>query len=170
MLKKIEKAIIDFETFLAGTGILLITAIIFVNVVLRYIFKTGMIWVEEFTRYMMIWVVFVASGLAVRRNLHVSMDALFNYLPDSIKRYMSIFIYIVSGLLSLGLTIVGTQYALSLGRTDQVAVALDWFPLWILAICVPIGGIFMVIFYWQLAWRNIINKDMILSLEEGDEE
>jgi len=43
--------------------------LVFVNVVSRYVFNYSIIWVEELTRYMMVWVGFIGlrPGAAVRR-------------------------------------------------------------------------------------------------------
>lgn len=169
MLKKMDRAITNFEIYLAGTGMLVITAVIFVNVVLRYVFHYGIVWVEEFTRYIMIWVAFVGSGLAVRRNAHVSMDAVFNKLSEAVKRWVCIIIYTISGFVCMGLTVFGVQLTMSFARSNQVSVALDWFPLWIVGVCVPLGALLMTVFYWRLAWRNITSKSCVMVLEEGDE-
>ena len=101
--------------------------------------------------------------------MHVTMDAVFNRLPEGLKRWMCIVIYAVSGAVCAGLTVWGLQLVLSFAETHQVAVALDWFPLWIMGACVPLGGFFMTLFYWTLAWRNITSKSCVMALEEGDE-
>lgn len=168
MLQKIEKFINDLALNLSAIGIIAIIAIIFVNVILRYLFNSGLVWVEEFSRYIIIWVAFIGSSLAVKDNKHVSMDAVFNILPASKKRIACIFIFAVSGIVTTGMLALGIMHAFSFVKTQQVSIALDWFPMWLVVICVPIGGLFMTIFYFHLVQKNIFGKSYVQNLEVGE--
>lgn len=170
MLQKIEKAITDLASTLSAVGVIIITSIIFLNVIMRHFFNNSMVWVEEFTRYIMMWVAFIGASLAVKNNMHVSMDALFNVFSDRVKRVVCIFIYSIAGLTTLGLIFLGIGYASSLVKTHQVSIALDWFPMWIVYVCVPIGCLFMTLLYWHLVFKNISGKKYAQSLEVGEKE
>ena len=50
--------------------------LVFANVVSRYVFNYSFIWVEELSRYMMIWVGFLGAGLVLRVGAHIAVDVL----------------------------------------------------------------------------------------------
>ena len=48
--------------------------LVFANVVSRYVLNYSLIWVEELTRYLMVWVGFLGAGL-LRLGAHIAVDA-----------------------------------------------------------------------------------------------
>ncbi len=56
--------------------------LVFVNVVGRYAFGTSFAWAEEVSRYMMIWLAFLAAGLALREGAHIAVETLPDALPE----------------------------------------------------------------------------------------
>jgi len=54
---------------------------VFSNVVLRYGFDTGLVFSEEASRYLFVWMIFVGAVVAMREHLHIGMDGLVRRLP-----------------------------------------------------------------------------------------
>ena len=46
-------------------------ALVFTNVVTRYVFGFSVTWAEEFSQYLMVWIAFVGAGLAWRQSLRL---------------------------------------------------------------------------------------------------
>jgi TRAP-type C4-dicarboxylate transport system permease small subunit len=57
----------------------------FLQVVLRYGFASSLPWVGEATRYAFIWVVFLASVIAIRRGQHIAITVLEEIAPRSVR-------------------------------------------------------------------------------------
>lgn len=51
-------------------------AMVFVNVVLRYGFNTGINFSEEMSRYFFVWLVFVGAVITFREHAHIGVEAL----------------------------------------------------------------------------------------------
>ena len=68
-----------------------LTADVVMNVVLRYLLRTSMVWVEELSIYLMIWSSFLATAVAFREGAHVAFTMLRNKLPWPIRRYVILF-------------------------------------------------------------------------------
>ena len=66
-------------------------ALVFLNVVTRYLFNNSIIWVEELTQYEMIWVAYLGAGLALREGRHVAVDTL-RYLRTLLALAMALFL------------------------------------------------------------------------------
>ena len=64
----------------------IMVAIVGMNVVLRYVFRTGVIWSEEFVRYAYVWVIFLGSVTAVRDNGHINFDLIVSRLSRKTAR------------------------------------------------------------------------------------
>ena len=60
--------------------------LVFTNVVSRYLFNYSIIWVEELTRDMMVWVGFIGSGLVLRYGAHIAVEVFQDLLPTPAAR------------------------------------------------------------------------------------
>jgi TRAP-type C4-dicarboxylate transport system permease small subunit len=56
----------------------LIIFLTFVQVLLRYVFSNPVAWIEEMSRYLFVWIVFLGAALAFRRGEHIQVDILKN--------------------------------------------------------------------------------------------
>jgi TRAP-type C4-dicarboxylate transport system permease small subunit len=75
----------------AGEGTCLVavavmTTLTLTQVFLRYIFRSPLVWVEEATVFLMIWMTFVGAGVAVRRGSHIAMTLLLEHFPTWLSR------------------------------------------------------------------------------------
>ena len=59
------------EKFFLGGCMLFTTLLLFVNVMLRYFFHSGIFWVEETLRYLMVWIIFIGIVSCVRDDSHI---------------------------------------------------------------------------------------------------
>lgn len=60
--------------------------LVFGNVVLRYVFNSGITVSEEMSRWMFVWLTFIGAVIAVHRHAHLGTDALVGRLPAGGKR------------------------------------------------------------------------------------
>jgi len=68
------------EAFLAVCMVSMVV-MVFGNVVLRYIFNSGITVSEEMSRYVFVWLVFVGAVVAMRENAHLGVDTVVALLP-----------------------------------------------------------------------------------------
>lgn len=78
------------------TGILtgLMVLFVFLNVVLRTCFNSGLTWSEELSRYLFVFVTYVGAISAMRVNGHLGVDTLISRVPRPLQMVM----YVVSQL------------------------------------------------------------------------
>ncbi len=75
----------------AGAAVLFVlTIMVFLNVVLRYCFSSGIMVTEELGRYFLVWLVFAGAILAAGTDSHVRVDLFLNKLPRLPKAYVEI--------------------------------------------------------------------------------
>ena len=60
--------------------------LVFGNVVLRYVFNSGITVSEELSRWLMVWLTFLGAIVALREHSHLGVDTLVRALPPMGKR------------------------------------------------------------------------------------
>lgn len=86
-------------------------ALVFTNVVCRYVFGFSLIWAEEISQYLMVWVTFIGAGLALRQGRHVAVEL----IQDRFGANGRVLLRAAVGLLCLGfllgVTWLGIEFA-----------------------------------------------------------
>jgi len=72
-----------------------ITIVLFIQVVARFVFNTGTFWTDELARFSMIWLVFLGAAIATRDRSLINIDILESTFP-SWKKGLHIFQLLVS--------------------------------------------------------------------------
>jgi TRAP-type C4-dicarboxylate transport system permease small subunit len=67
--------------------------LVFGNVVLRYVFNSGITISEELSRWLMVWLTFLGAIVALREHAHLGVDTLVRALPASGKRICFVLSY-----------------------------------------------------------------------------
>jgi TRAP-type C4-dicarboxylate transport system permease small subunit len=138
-------------------------SIVFANVVLRFLTDQSILWVEEVSRFLMIWLTFVGSGLVLRYGAHIGIDTLQEKFPQHAPAVRAtIFI----GLLVFFATMVwlGIRYArLTWGQTTPVLQI----PYGAVYLAMPVGFALMIVHLLLMAVPYIRRKHF-LSDEEFD--
>lgn len=69
------------EEIVASVLFMCTLSLVVVNVITRYVFRTGIPWSEEFATGCFVWTVFVGSAACYKRRAHVGVDIIVNRLP-----------------------------------------------------------------------------------------
>ena len=116
-------------------------AMVFANVVLRYTTDRSLLWVEETSRYLMIWLTFLGAGLVLRYGAHIGIDTLQDALP---RHAAAIRAAIFCLLLAFFATMLwlGVRYALlTWGQTTPVL----GIPIGAVYLAMPIGFALLIV-------------------------
>ncbi|MGY9047402.1 hypothetical protein P775_12325 [Puniceibacterium antarcticum] len=122
----IGRAVHGFEETAIAVMLGLMTMLTFVNVILRYVFNSSLIWSLEVVLVLFTWLVLFGVSYAFKVTAHLGVDAITNMLPRKPRKVLA--------LISGGVCIV---YALLIckGAWDQWAPFADlppttghWFP------------------------------------------
>ncbi len=62
------------------------TAMVFGNVVLRYVFNSGISVSEELSRWLLVWLTFVGAVIALNDGGHLGTEVVMSRLPNPLKR------------------------------------------------------------------------------------
>ena len=95
MNKYVKFLINHFEEIAASIFIVITTALVLMNVFLRYFMRTGLYWSEEVATSCFVWSVFLGSASAYRRGMHIGVDILVNKLPKAFRNIVKLLVHIV---------------------------------------------------------------------------
>lgn len=73
------------------TGMLLVMALVtFAQIISRYLLKYPLVWSEELSLLLMVWITFLGSVLVLERHEHIGIDLLVEKVPQTAKRAVQI--------------------------------------------------------------------------------
>ena len=127
-------------TVLGFTAIVLVTII---QVIARYIFNAPIVWGEELSRYIFVWVVMLASGIGIYEGAHLSLSL----FTKRLNRTQKIILFIISqSILILFLfVIIVYGFSLTIQNTTILSSALK-IPMSIPYGAIPVGGMVMLFY------------------------
>jgi TRAP-type C4-dicarboxylate transport system permease small subunit len=164
-----ERVMVAVNRWIVIAMMAVMATLVFMNVISRYIFNHSIIWAEEASQYLMVWVAFLGAGLALRQGRHVAIEILQDRLPSTVRR-MTRHLVALLLIVFMGILIVlGFQFAYF--AWDQETPVLN-IPLGIPYLAVPIGALLLLIHLFLL-YQSYIDRryDAPESLEpEIDEE
>jgi TRAP-type C4-dicarboxylate transport system permease small subunit len=119
-------------------------ALVFTNVVCRYVFGFSLIWAEEISQYLMVWVTFLGAGLALRQGRHVAVEMLQDRFGAHGRVVLRTAIALLCVGFLLGVTWLGMDFAWF--ARDMETPVLN-IPLAIPYAAVPIGMLLMALHF-----------------------
>lgn len=139
------KILDHLEEWIISLMLLAMTALTFTQVVMRYVFNSGLSWALELTTVFFAVMIFVGISYGVRVGSHIGVDALVKMLGPQPRRAVSILAVLLS-LLYIGLVLTGaSQYVL---KMREVGIEFEDMPIqrWQVLAVMPLG-------YMLTGWR-----------------
>lgn len=79
-----------FEEIISSVLFFVTLVLVIVNVITRYVLKTGIPWAEEFATGCFLWTAFIGSAACYKRRQHVGVDILVNKFPVKLQNVIKI--------------------------------------------------------------------------------
>ena len=164
-METFDRALLRLNRWVVIVILAAMALMVFANVALRFLTDESIIWVEEVSRYLMIWLTFLGAGLVLRYGGHIGIDT----LQDSLPKHAAIVRVVIFALL-LGffgfMVWIGTRYAmLTWGQTTPVMQI----PVGIVYLAMPVGFALLILHLLLMA-RPWIGKREFLVDDEFDPE
>lgn len=143
---KVFEDVISAVFFLSGV------TLIFYGVIMRYIFKSPLFWVDEISTYVLVWGSILGWSIAQRDGRHIRVTLLYDKLPVNVQRWVSVFSRTVSLLFCLFLAYLGFLLEVKYFESHQVSLNAQ-IPLWIAYFFVPVAALMLGLRYFvDLIW------------------
>ena len=140
---------------------------VFMNVVLRFCFNSGITWAEEIPRLLVTLFTFLACAIGVRDHMHISVTMVYSRFPKGgkMRKFMDVLSDIATLICGIFLLYYGIMY---IARLRPGSLPMTGWPTWLQYIPAPIGG-FVMTFDSILFLCGILKpEDLLYSEPEVD--
>ena len=148
--------------YLASLGLVLMTVIVFAQVVTRYLLGTSLFWAEPSAVLIMGWFIFLGAAVGIREGSHLSFDVALHYASHRMKVIFHSISDLAICAFGLGMAVYGTQLAMKAADNSipglGLSRAFDFAPL-------IGGGVILVIFTLERLLRRAVG---LKTLRFGD--
>jgi len=144
----------SLDIALASVMLIILVALTFAGVIMRYLIGRPFTWLEEVQLACMVWIVFAAGGAAFRTGNHVAIEILVDALPEKLQKMMKyvIGLVVVFVLGSLFIQSIGfIRLFVSSGRSTSMLKI----PYALIYGIAPVSYIFMLISYFYSAAAGV---------------
>lgn len=152
--------------YLAGMGLVAMTAIVAWQVFSRYVLNWSNAWTELSSILIMSWFIFFGAAVGVRENYHLGFDVLLYVLPEGSKKVLRTISDVVVFAFAIGMIVYGWQLVVLQWNERMPALGISgsfrYFPL-------VAGGALIALFSAErmvLRWSGV---DVDQDLHDRDE-
>ena len=127
------------EIYLLTAILVTISVVLLVQVFMRYVVNSPLVWAEELARYLLVWCTMIGSSLAVKESRHIVIDfAPVLFGPRSIGLFRLISL---TGILAFCGVIMfyGLTFVLRVQEMHQLSPSLE-IPMWWVYLALPVGA------------------------------
>lgn len=138
---KIMDNINQWVKYLVSFLLVVLAILVVLQVTTRFVINIPLSWTEELAKYLMIYIVFLGSGLAMRHNQHIAIDFLLEIVNAKNKQRLQKIVLWISAIFCLVLSYYGAHLTyIVIGQTTptlQYSMAFAY-------AAIPLGSFFML--------------------------
>ena len=156
-LKWLDK---NAELVAMGVFMMIIVCVMFLQVIMRYVFKASLMWPEEVCRYSFIWLSYVGISYSIRDNSLMKVDILHTLIPK-IAPALNLIGDLATFVFMLLMVVPGYQTVMTIKGLSSKSAALS-FPMWLVYLALAVGislGLFRMIQRGVLFFMQKKHKD-----------
>lgn len=137
------------------------------EIVLRYGFKTNLLWKHHLLQNLTLWLCFLGAALASSERRHISIDALNRILPANVTRYTAYIIDVLSLIVVGILAYFGFDFVM---EEQQSSATIGIIPMWWAKTIIPFGFVLIGIHLILQICINLTDKEQLMEDAEGEQE
>ena len=163
MLQTFDRLLLAVNRWLVIALLAAMATMVFANVLLRFLTDHSILWVEEASRYAMVWLTFIGAGPVLRYGGHIGIDTLQQALPRAAAALRAV-VFALLALFSGVMVVVGIRYAmLTWAQTTPVMEI----PVGAVYLAMPVGFALLLI-HLAVMFRGYVARRELLGDGEFD--
>lgn len=156
MITWLNRVVDLIENTLVTGLILTATLVAIAQVIARYVFNNSIYWSEEIILYAFITMSFLTMGMGVRYASHISVEAVYAFVPERVVRPLQIGATCLGLIFAAVLVWYGAKLVINTSRMGQLSPALR-IPVGYIYAVIPVSGTFMALRY-LLVLQELIRR------------
>lgn len=169
MKNKFLRVFDAIEGYLLAVPFLTLCLLIVAEVVMRKFFNSGISWLEEFGRYVLIFGTFLGASMAIPTDDHPRMTAVLVAVPHTVRQILKI---IGDVICIVALAIVDYFSWLQIASMMRIGTMTSTLPvpMWVPYFIIPLAMAAMVVRFAIETWKDIglLRKGPETALEGGE--
>lgn len=137
------------------------------EIVLRYGFKTSLLWKHYLLQNLTLWMCFLGAALASSERRHISIDALNRILPANVTQYTGYIIDVLSLIIVGILAYFGFDFVM---EEQNSPATIGIIPMWWAKTIIPFGFVLIGIHLILQICINLTDKEQLTQDAEGEQE
>lgn len=131
-----------FEEYILMCTLTVTVFLIFLQVVMRYIFKNSLSWSEELARYIFLWQAWISTSYAVKKSKHIRVEIINKYFSAKGRNILELCVLVVWAAFSIFFSYESLKLTISVFRLGQSSPAMG-IPMGYVYASVPVGCLLM---------------------------
>lgn len=154
-LSRLNRLLSRASLWLAGSGLIAMTVIVFAQVFARYVLNHSLLWVEPTAILLMSWFIFLGSAVGVHENFHMGFDVLLHFLPEGAGKWLRLGSDLAVLVFGVGMTVYGWQLMSRTWGTTLPVIRLPggfgYMPLFV-------GGVLITLFITEQVLNRLTGR------------
>jgi TRAP-type C4-dicarboxylate transport system permease small subunit len=160
LLNKLDKALTAAAKWTSIVLFAVMVLLSILQVICRYVLHVSLSFTEELARFLFIWVTFLGSAMALKKDQHVKMDLLVRQFPEIAQKAVRFVLFLVSLIAYWILIYYG--FVLVKKTVYQTSAALG-LPMSYIYFAVPVCGILMAFFECTVVAKQFAKKEEVVK-------
>jgi TRAP-type C4-dicarboxylate transport system permease small subunit len=141
-LTKLDNSLAKAEAAVLITLVAVMTVVVFLQVVYRYVLTQPLHWSEELARYLFVWLSILGATLGLQKRGHFGLDFFYRMFPDKGRRILQFLIYLLMGGVILVILVQGIKLVqiTVLQESPAMGISMGW-----AYGCLPVAAALMAI-------------------------
>lgn len=137
---------------------MIFTAIMVVNVFMRYVVRQAIPWASDLVLFLFVWFVWFAVSYGFKAGAHVNVTAVTGMLPEKVQRILSILCYSIAFAGFVYIFYFGVRLMFDASVVGKYGLLIKY-PMWSLYLATPIGAALSMIRILQILWGLCRKKE-----------
>ncbi len=150
-LARLTGGLARIALWVAGIGLVLMTAFVFAQVFYRYIIGHSLFWAEPASVMLMGWFIFLGAAVGVKEGYHLSFDVGLLLVPEWMRPWFHSLSDLVVAAFGFGMSYYGWQLAAKAAGGDIPGLGIS--RLWDFAPVIA-GGLLLILFSFERIFRR----------------
>ncbi len=163
----IDSLISKLEGVMLALGVVAMTVNTIAAVISRFVFNSAITFTDELNVIFIVLVTYAGLSYAARNGRHIRMSAIYDAMPERIKKIMMVTMTAVTAAFMFFLSFYSYAYIVEVYESGRILPALG-LPVFYIYLWVPVGFVMTGLQYAFTAIKNLTHEDVYLSTHVKD--
>lgn len=154
LIKAARSVLLRVEDGFLVALLLAILAMAVVQIVLRNVFDSGIIWGDILVRILVLWIGMTGAVVASRKGEHINIDIVARQLPETARAVAGAVVAILTAAICTVASVYSFRFVASEAAFGGTAFASV--PVWLCQVIIPLGFAMIALRYLLLGIENIL--------------